>query len=123
MKRNSTMVLVLVLGVSIALGFLRSKAGPMGLGFSPEIVTFTATPEVANPGQPVTLAWNARGAAALTMQWGPENHTPATAQQKTDLPPVGTMTVQPAEDTVYELRCETVAGPMCLPAAAAVHMK
>lgn len=123
MKNNFLLLLILLFAVAAALGLMRSGAKPMGLGWSPEIVTFTATPAVVHPGEPVTLAWESRGTVSVNMEWGPEKPSRDVVQLRAGLPSSGTMTVQPKADTVYELRCYTVAGPMCLPASATVRTR
>jgi len=117
------LLLVLLLAVAAALGIMRSGAAPMGLGWSPEIVEFTATPPVVHPGEPVTLVWKTRGTVSVAMEWGPEKPSRDVIQLRAGLPSSGTMTVQPIADTVYELRCYTVTGPMCLPAKASVRTR
>jgi hypothetical protein len=57
MKNNFLLLLILLFAVAAALGVMRIEAKPMGLGWSPEIITFTATPAVVHPGESVTLAW------------------------------------------------------------------
>jgi hypothetical protein len=123
MKNTFLLLLILLLAVAAALGIMRIGAKPMGLGWSPEIVTFTATPAVVHPGELVTLAWETRGTVSVAMEWGPEKPSRDVVQLRAGLPSSGSMTVQPAADTVYELRCYTVAGPMCLPASATVRTK
>lgn len=123
MKTNFLFMLLLLLGVAAALGIMRSGAAPMGLGWSPEIVEFTATPEVVHPGQPVTLAWKTRGTVSVAMEWGPETPSRDGLQLRAGLPSSGTMTVQPVADTIYELRCYTASGPMCLPIKASVRTR
>lgn len=123
MKTNFTLLMLLLIATAAALGIIRSRATPTGLGFSPEIVTFTATPSVVRPGEPVKLEWKSRGTVSVAMEWGPENPSRDILQLRAGLPSSGTMTVLPTADTVYELRCYTVAGPMCLPLSATVRTK
>jgi hypothetical protein len=123
MKNHFLPLLVLLLAVAAALGIMRSGAAPTGLGWSPEIVEFTATPAEVHPGESVTLAWKMRGTVSVAMEWGPQKPSRDVVQLRAGLPSSGTMTVQPAADTVYELRCYTVAGPMCLPASASVRTR
>jgi hypothetical protein len=123
MKTNFTLLMLLLLVTAAALGIIRSRATPTGLGFSPEIVTFTATPSVVHPGEPVKLEWKSRGTVSVAMEWGPEKPSRDVLQLRAGLPSSGTMTVLPTADTVYELRCYTVAGPMCLPLSATVRTR
>lgn len=123
MKTNFLLLLSLLLVTAAALGVMRSRAEPTGLGFSPEVVTFTATPAVVHPGQPVTLAWQTRGTVSVAMEWGPEKPSRDAVELRAGLPSSGTMTVTPQADTVYELRCYTVAGPMCLPISTTVRTR
>jgi hypothetical protein len=113
MKRNLWLLLLLFLAIAVTAGIMRSRAVSFGLGTVPEIVSFTATPPVIEPGQTVTLAWNAHGAPSLTMNRGTENDPSDTLPERTGLPASGTITVQPKKDTVYTLTCETADGPMC----------
>lgn len=124
MKRtNFLLLLFLLLGVAAALGVMRSRAKPEGLGFSPEVVTFKATPEVVHRGEPVTLTWETRGTSSVALEWGPEKPSRDAMELRAGLPASGTMTVTPMADTVYELRCYTVAGPMCLPVSTEVKTR
>ena len=123
MKTNFLLLLALILAISAGLGIMRTQAQPQGLGFSPEVVTFSARPAVVHPGEPVTLSWQARGTASISIEWGPEKPSRAGMELRAGLPSSGTMTVTPSADTVYELRCYTVAGPMCLPVSETVHVK
>jgi len=123
MKTNFLLLLALLLATAAALGIMRAESDPQGLGFSPEIVTFTATPPVVHAGEPVTLTWQARGTTSISLEWGPEKPSRAGMELRPNLPASGTMTVTPTADTVYELRCYTVAGPMCLPISETVRVK
>jgi hypothetical protein len=97
------------------------KTGPQGgLGISPEIASFTATPRIVVPGENVTLTWKTRGAVSVTIEWGPEDHPRGTLQQRTGLPGSGTLVMQPRENTVYVLSCETATGVMCMSASTTV---
>jgi hypothetical protein len=57
------------------------------------------------------------------MEWGPQNHPRGNVQRRSGLPPAGTMTDQPEEDTVYVLNCETASGQTCMSASATVRVK
>lgn len=123
-KTNFLLLLLLLLAIAAALGIMRSEAKPQGLGFSPEIVTFQATPEMVHPGEPVTLNWETRGTSSVALEWGnPEKPSHDAMAMRADLPSSGTMTVTPMADTVYELRCDTVAGTMCLPISLTVKTR
>jgi hypothetical protein len=123
MKTNFLLLLSLLLVTAAALGIMRARAKPTGLGFSPEVVAFTATPSVVHAGEPVTLTWQTRGTTSVAMEWGPEKPSRDAVELRAGLPSSGTMTVMPKADTVYELRCYTVAGPMCLPISATVRTR
>jgi hypothetical protein len=123
MKRTMLWLLFLIFVVAVSLGFLRSHEQISGLGVYPEVVAFTATPPVVAPGDPVTLSWDTRGTTAVTLKWGPESRPDEPMQGRTGLPPAGTITLNPMENTVYVLRCETVAGVMCMSASTTVHTK
>ena len=123
MKTNFLLLLVLVLVTAAALGVMRARATPQGLGSSPEVVTFTATPAAVHAGEPVTLKWNTRGTSSIALEWGPPQPAPQGFELHAGLPSSGTMTVTPTTDTVYELRCYTVSGPMCLPISETVHVR
>lgn len=123
MKTNFLLLLFLLLATAAALGIMRSRAKPEGLGFSPEIVSFKATPAVVHPGESVTLSWQTRGTSSVSLEWGTEKPSRDAMELRAGLPSSGTMTVTPMTDTVYELRCYTVAGPMCLPTSASVKTR
>ena len=123
MKTNFLLLLILMLATAAALGVMRTRAVPQGLGFSPEVVTFTATPSVVHAGQPVTLKWDTRGTSSIELEWGPAQPSREGFELHAGLPSSGTMTVMPTADTQYELRCYTVSGPMCLPVSETVHVK
>ncbi len=123
MKTGFLLLLTLLLITAAALGIMKAQSKPQGLGFSPEVVTFTATPAEVRAGQPVTLKWETRGTQSISLEWGPEQASREGLELHAGLPSSGTMTVTPTADTVYELRCYTVAGPMCLPISEVVHVK
>lgn len=83
----------------------------------PAIVSFTAAPQAIGPGESVTLNWETRGVDSVTIQWGPENNPRDNMQKRVGLPPSGTMTFQPQEDTIYVLECETVPVQGCIQSA------
>jgi hypothetical protein len=123
MKTNFLLLLALLLVTAAALGIMRTQAKPQGLGFSPEVVTFSATPAEIHAGEPVTLKWETRGTQSISLEWGPQEVSREGLELHAGLPSSGTMTVTPKADTLYELRCYTVAGPMCLPVSEVVHVK
>ena len=97
-------------------GLSRSGLARVGLGIYPEIVSFTASPGTLHSGEAVTLTWVARGADAVTLEWGPENAPPDRIERLAALPPMGSLRVEPKETTVYELTCETdTIGQACAP--------
>jgi len=87
------------------------------------IVSFTATPKVIALGESSTLAWTTRGVDSVTMEWGPAANSRNEMERRTGLPPVGTLTVQPTEDTVYVIECEGGSGQTCTQASATVRVK
>jgi hypothetical protein len=108
------MLLVLVIVALIAgASWLHSRATPNGLGTVPSIVSFTAMPPAAKPGEPVTLAWNARGADSLTLDWSTDDKPAAAEPERMQLPDSGKIVVRPKKDTVYTLTCVTAHGRMC----------
>jgi hypothetical protein len=123
MKTNFLLLLTLLLVTAAALGIMRAQSKPQGLGFSPEVVTFTATPAEVRAGEPVTLKWETRGTQSISLEWGPRQPTREGLELHAGLPSSGTMTVTPTTDTIYELRCYTIAGPMCLPISEVVRVK
>ena len=123
MKRTLLLLLLLLFGLAVTLGLIRSRAARIGSSVFREIVAFTATPRVISPGESATLAWETRGVVSVAMAWGPESNPRGNMQRRTGLPPLGTMTVQPKEDTVYVLECETDAGQVCMSASASVRVK
>ena len=122
MKKSLLSTLFLLLTVAAAPDVLRSS--PLRIGpVMPEIVSFTVKPKVITRGETVTLAWKTRGVPSVSIAWGPEYHQRGTMQRKTELPPSGTMTVRPMENTLYVLECGTLAGDVCMAASASVRVK
>lgn len=113
MKYTLSLLPVLIVAVIAGVSFLHSRAAPREIGTEPSIVSFTATPPVAHAGEPVVLAWNARGANSLTLDWSTRSRTDASEPDRTRLPNSGRIVVHPKQDTVYTLTCETAQGPMC----------
>lgn len=119
--KKSLMLLPVVFALTIiGVAIIRSHARPTGIGAEPEIVSFTATPSVAKPGQPVVLAWNVRGPTSMQLESATNGHPDATRPERTHLPAKGQITVYPKQDTVYTLTCETAEGPICT-TSATVH--
>lgn len=123
MKRTTILLLFLLFALAVSLGVMRSGASPTGLGISPEIVTFTATPQVISRGQSATLTWNTRATASVSMESGPEDRDRGSMQKRVGLPSSGSLTAQPEENTIYVLECETLFGDMCMSASTTVRVK
>jgi hypothetical protein len=123
MKRTTILLLLLLVALAASLGVMRSGAAPTGLGISPEIVTFTATPQTIARGQSATLTWNTRSTASVTIESGPESRERGSMEKHAGLPSAGTLIVHPEENTVYVLECETVFGDMCMSASTTVRVK
>jgi len=112
-KRNLLFVPLTFLAIIVGIALVHSRAIPAGIGTVPQIVSFTAAPPVAQPGQPVTLAWNVRGTRSVELNWAAGGQTDAAEPDRANLPPTGQITVHPKHNTVYKLTCETADGPMC----------
>lgn len=123
MKRILLLVLSLLFVLVATLGIMRTGIASIGPANTPEIVYFTATPRVISRGESVTLAWKTSGLASVAMEWKPEYHLRGAMQKLNGLPPSGTMIVQPREDTIYVLECESASGDMCISASASVRVK
>ncbi len=110
-----TLLLVPAFFVALIAGAaLIDESKPLtGIGTIPSIVSFTATPRVAKPGQAVTLRWKARGADSLELDWSTDNKSAAAEPQRQELADSGEMVVHPQKDTLYKLTCVTPDGPMC----------
>ena len=104
---------LLFAGVIIGASIMRSHAKPRGIGTVPEIIAFSATPAEVQPGEPVTLSWQARGANSLTLSRSVKGRSEAAEPERTHLPDSGSIVVHPQQDTTYRLTCETADGPMC----------
>lgn len=113
---------LLIAGVIVGVSIMRSRAAPRGIAKEPEIVSFSATPSNVQPGQPVTLAWNARGADSLTLNRSTSERSEADEPERTRLPGSGKIVVHPKRDTTYTLTCATADGPMCT-SEVTVHAK
>ena len=123
MKRTLLLLLLLFFGLAVTLGVIRSREARIGSAVFPEIIAFTATPKLISLGESATLAWETRGVVTMGIAWCPENNPRGNMQRRTGLPPVGTMIVQPEEDTVYVLECETEGGQVCVSASTTVKVK
>jgi hypothetical protein len=121
--RTMFWLLMLVVVCSAALGIVKDSDPYVGLLGVPDVVTFTATPEVVSPGQPVMLAWNTRGTASIAIDFGPEDQPRGTYEHHADLPSIGTMRVKPAKDSIFMVGCETVAKLDCQPHIIRVQVK
>jgi hypothetical protein len=109
-----TSILLLMLATAASVGFARTTVKPTGMGFYPEIISFTATPGAVKAGEWVTLSWETRGAVSVTLEARPEEGRPQDPRIQTGLPATGTLSVQPSETTYYRLRCQTVfSGQAC----------
>ena len=120
--RPLLILLLLIVGVIVGVSVMRFRAAPRGIAKEPEIVSFSATPATVQPGQPVTLAWNARGADSLTLNRSTSARDDADEPEHKHLPGTGTIVVHPRRDTTYTLTCETADGPMCT-SEVTVHAK
>jgi hypothetical protein len=123
MKRTLWLLVFLLLALAATLGVMRRRMTPVAGPISPGIVSFTATPRVISRGESATLAWTTRGLPSVAMEWGPEHGARGRMERRTGLPPNGAMTVQPGENTVYVLKCETESGQVCIEASATVRVK
>ena len=76
---------------------------------APTLLSFTATPDTITAGGMTTLAWTAQGATSVTMTATDSNGTsPVNLMGK--MPNGDSLTVTPAEDTLYELTVTNAAG-------------
>jgi hypothetical protein len=123
MKRILVLSLFVLAAIAAVRGAARSRVDTIGPARSAEIVSFTATPRTIKPGESVTLAWETRGAASVTLKWSPERRTRAGMQRRTGLPPSGTLRVEPEEDTIYVLECEQASGQVCMAASASIRVR
>jgi hypothetical protein len=122
MKRTFSILSFLLLVLAVTPGVMRSRAETIGPPISHGIVSFTATPRTVKPGESVTLQWETRGATSVAIEWGPERNPRGPTQKRMGLPPSGAMTLQPEEDTVYVLECDTPEGQTCMSASTRVHV-
>ena len=120
MKRTLLLLVFLLLALAVTLGVMRSRPNPIGSAISPEIVSFTATPRTITRGQSAKLEWVTRGATSVAMEWAPELRPRGNMRRQTGLPPSGTMTVAPVENTVYILECNPEYDEVCTLASVTV---
>jgi hypothetical protein len=113
MKRSLLWIILLLLFFAAALGVMRTRAAASERVAVFGIVSFTASPEITVPGMPVELSWKTSGASGATLGWAPEATGGDFVQRTVGLPPIGTMTVYPEENTVYLLECEMLSGRPC----------
>ena len=123
MKQTALLLLFLLLALAAALGVRRMRAAEPGGVSLPKIVSFTATPNIARPGESVTVAWQTRGAQSMALAWGPAVHAWEDMKRQTGLPPSGTLTDHPRETTIYVLECEDKLGTVCTSASVTVTVK
>ncbi len=74
----------------------------VGSGAVPNVLSFTASPTVAQPGGAVSLCWNVSNATSISIQPGPGTVTGAS----------GCTTVNPSATTTYVLTATNAAGPI-----------
>jgi hypothetical protein len=123
MKRILFLLVFLLLAFAVTLGVVRGRAAWIGSVIPRDIVTFTATPRTIKMGDSATLLWEVSGATSVAMEWGPARHFRGSMQRRTGLPASGTMTVQPEEDTIYVLECESDFGQTCMSASVTVRVR
>jgi len=115
MKRTLILVVLLLLALAVTLAVVHSRAARAAA--SPSIISFTATSREIRRGESVSLNWETEGVATVALEWGPENNPRYNMEKREGLPPSGTMTFQPQEDTIYVLECETTPAPLCTESA------
>jgi hypothetical protein len=123
MRRILLSVMFLVLALALSVGVTRSRAARIEPVSPAGIVSFTATPRVIRPGESSTLEWMTQGVDSVAMEWGPAERPRDAMERRTGLPPVGTLTVRPEEDTVYVIECEGGSGQVCTEASATVRVR
>jgi len=116
-------LLVLVLIASVALGLVHETSPYVGLLGIPDVVTFTATPDVVAPGQPVMLSWKTRGTGTIAIDFGPVEEPRGSFEHHGNLPPVGTLQVKPTKDSIFVVGCQSVASLDCQPKVISVRVK
>jgi hypothetical protein len=116
-------LLFLVLAAAVALAVVKERDPYIGLLGVPDVVSFTAVPEVVAPSEPVTLSWQTRGTPSVSIDFGVEDRARGTYEHRAGLPPTGTMKMRLQHDTVFMMGCESVANLNCQPAVASVRVK
>jgi hypothetical protein len=117
MKRTVILALFLMLAFAGTLAFVRSRSKPDITAETPTIMFFTASPQDIQRGGTVTLDWETQKVPTVALEWGPAGSPRDNLQKREGLPPTGTMTFEPQEDTIYVLECETTPVQMCTESA------
>ena len=120
--RTSFWLLFLLLVAGVALGVVRGNDPYIGLLGVPDVVTFTATPAEIVPGQAVKLDWKTRGAASITIDFGPPDQSRSAYEHHANLPPTGSLVVKPKVDSVFVMGCDTALRLDCQPHIISVHV-
>jgi hypothetical protein len=121
MKRSLVWLIVLFVALAVIPGAVQMRAArPL---YRAGIVSFTAERQIVSSGEAVTLIWETRGAASVTLQWRREADRRGAMHKTTGLPASGRTTVQPEATTIYRLECETLAGGTCGTARTTVRVK
>jgi len=111
--RSLWLLLFLLLAFAVALGVKVTKPPQLSTivpYVRPQIVSFAASARQVNRGEPVTLSWTTTGTTQVSIESRPQLNPGSLGEKKTGLPPWGTMTVKPEEDTVYILECDAPKG-------------
>jgi hypothetical protein len=116
-KRTFIVALFLLLAFAGSLAYVQSRPKPWLTAETPTIMFFMASPQEISRGETVTLDWQTRQVPTLALEWGPAGKPRENMQKREGLPPTGTMTFQPQEDTIYVLECETTPAQMCTESA------
>jgi hypothetical protein len=117
MKRRLVVALFVVLALAGTLAVIRNRGTLFGAALNPRIVSLTATPQVVGRGESVKLDWETEGVGTVVLEWGAELRPNDNKQRLENLPPTGTMTFQPQEDTIYVLECESATAQICTSSA------
>lgn len=121
MKRSLLWLLFLLVALAVIPGAVQMRAArPL---YRAGIVSFTAERHIVSFGEAVTLIWETRGAASVTLQWRREADRRGPMQKTMGLPASGRTTVHPEATTIYRLECETLAGGTCGTARITVRVK
>lgn len=117
MRRTLIVVLFLMLAFGGTLAFMRSRPRPGVTAETPAILFFTATPQEIIRGETVTLDWETQSVPTVAVKWGTSDNPGGNLETREGLPPVGSLTFQPQQDTIYVLECETTPLRMCIESA------